>query len=169
MALPLRRAESIKLAEIRIPRIAPATALPQRHFRFRQPFRLLNPNSLSPTVSCLTHCRQFQVIRVIKVQPQISAVNITGNVDQGDTFNVTVNGRSFSYTASAGDVSDPSPVVRQQAIAAAVETSFPTCSGRSGAVADAVLSPAPPSRCVCKAICFPKVSCVALPIASRSM
>ncbi|MDE1146574.1 MAG: flagellin [Azospirillaceae bacterium] len=52
--------------------------------------------------------------------PQVSAVNITGNIDQGDTFNVTVNGRAFSYTASAGDVSNPSPVARQQAVAAAL-------------------------------------------------
>ncbi|MBB6251392.1 flagellin [Nitrospirillum iridis] len=49
--------------------------------------------------------------------PQVSQVNITGNVDQGDTFNVTVNGRSFSYTASAGDVSNASPTIRQQTIA----------------------------------------------------
>ncbi|MEA1652074.1 flagellin [Nitrospirillum sp. BR 11164] len=49
--------------------------------------------------------------------PQVSQVNITGNIDQGDTFNVTINGRTFSYTASAGDVSSPSPTTRQAAIA----------------------------------------------------
>ncbi|TWB20914.1 flagellin-like hook-associated protein FlgL [Nitrospirillum amazonense] len=49
--------------------------------------------------------------------PQISQVNITGNIDEGDTFNVTINGRTFSYTASAGDVSNPSPTTRQAAIA----------------------------------------------------
>ncbi|EGY02746.1 flagellin domain-containing protein [Nitrospirillum viridazoti Y2] len=48
---------------------------------------------------------------------QISQVNITGNIDEGDTFNVTINGRTFSYTASAGDVSNPSPTTRQATIA----------------------------------------------------
>ncbi|WP_044563072.1 flagellin [Azospirillum sp. B4] len=53
---------------------------------------------------------------------QASQVNITGNIDEGDTFNVTVNGRSFSYTASAGDVANPSPTTRQANIAAHLQS-----------------------------------------------
>ncbi|TWB82900.1 flagellin-like hook-associated protein FlgL [Nitrospirillum amazonense] len=49
--------------------------------------------------------------------PQISQVSITGNIEQGDTFTATINGTSFTYTASAGDVSAADTATRQQNIA----------------------------------------------------
>lgn len=54
---------------------------------------------------------------------QVSSVKISGNVDQGDTFSATVNGRTFTYTASAGDVSgsaNAATSTRQNNIAAAL-------------------------------------------------
>ncbi|MCM8733066.1 flagellin [Azospirillum sp. A1-3] len=37
-------------------------------------------------------------------QPQISNVNIGGTIEEGDIFTITVEGQSFSYTATKGDV-----------------------------------------------------------------
>ncbi|PWC87384.1 flagellin, partial [Azospirillum sp. TSO5] len=37
-------------------------------------------------------------------QPQISNVNIGGTIEEGDIFTITVEGQSFSYTATSGDV-----------------------------------------------------------------
>ncbi|QCG98168.1 flagellin [Azospirillum sp. TSA2s] len=37
-------------------------------------------------------------------QPQISNVNISGTIEEGDIFTITVEGQSFSYTATSGDV-----------------------------------------------------------------
>ncbi|MDE1145344.1 MAG: flagellin [Azospirillaceae bacterium] len=52
---------------------------------------------------------------------QKSQVTITGNVDEGDTFTATVNGRTFTYTASAGDVSAADPTTRQASIASGLQ------------------------------------------------
>ncbi|HYC04755.1 MAG TPA: flagellin [Azospirillaceae bacterium] len=48
---------------------------------------------------------------------QQSTVSITGAIEEGDSFTVTVNGRAISYTASASDVVSASPTDRQAAIA----------------------------------------------------
>ena len=37
-------------------------------------------------------------------QAQISKVNISGTIEEGDIFTITVEGQSFSYTATSGDV-----------------------------------------------------------------
>jgi flagellin-like hook-associated protein FlgL len=44
-------------------------------------------------------------------------VSITGAIEEGDSFTVTVNGRAISYTASASDVASANPTDRQAAIA----------------------------------------------------
>ncbi len=36
--------------------------------------------------------------------PQTSGVNVKGTVEEGDIFSITVEGQTFSYTATAGDV-----------------------------------------------------------------
>lgn len=48
---------------------------------------------------------------------QLSTLTITGNVDEGDTFTATVNGRTFTYSASAGDVSATDATSRENAVA----------------------------------------------------
>ncbi|SMF70040.1 Flagellin FlgL [Azospirillum oryzae] len=37
--------------------------------------------------------------------PQVSTVNVSGTIEEGDIFSITVEGQSFSYTATSGDVS----------------------------------------------------------------
>ncbi|KAA0574993.1 flagellin [Azospirillum sp. Sh1] len=37
-------------------------------------------------------------------QAQISTVNVSGTVEEGDIFSITVEGQTFSYTATSGDV-----------------------------------------------------------------
>ncbi|WP_044559806.1 flagellin [Azospirillum sp. B4] len=64
--------------------------------------------------------------------PQKSQLTITGNVDEGDTFTATVNGRTFSYTASAGDVSSTDTTTREKNIAAALRNVVNTGLGSSG-------------------------------------
>ncbi|WP_434617824.1 flagellin [Azospirillum sp. B2RO_4] len=36
---------------------------------------------------------------------QVSTVNVSGTIEEGDIFSITVEGQSFSYTATSGDVS----------------------------------------------------------------
>ncbi|GLR79362.1 flagellin [Azospirillum oryzae] len=36
---------------------------------------------------------------------QVSTVNVSGTIEEGDIFTITVEGQSFSYTATSGDVS----------------------------------------------------------------
>lgn len=67
--------------------------------------------------------------------PQVSSVTISGNIDQGDTFSATVNGRTFTYTASAGDVSgtnNTSTANRENNIAAALSNIVKNALGASG-------------------------------------
>jgi len=48
---------------------------------------------------------------------QISNVTISGDIEEGDSFTVTVNGRAFTYEATAADVSATDQDTRRQAIA----------------------------------------------------
>ncbi|HYC02638.1 MAG TPA: flagellin [Azospirillaceae bacterium] len=52
--------------------------------------------------------------------PQVSTVKITGSIEEGDSFTVTVNGKAISYTASAGDVTSADPVARREAVSNAL-------------------------------------------------
>ncbi|MBP7336414.1 flagellin [Niveispirillum sp.] len=50
-------------------------------------------------------------------QAQVSKVTISGAVEEGDTFTATVNGQSFSYKATADDVTSADPAERRAVIA----------------------------------------------------
>ena len=63
---------------------------------------------------------------------QVSAVNISGNIEAGDTFTVMVNGRNFTYTASAGNVTSADPAARQASVATALRNLVSTGLAASG-------------------------------------
>ncbi|MFV3128566.1 flagellin [Niveispirillum sp. KHB5.9] len=50
-------------------------------------------------------------------QAQVSRVTISGAIEEGDIFTATVNGQSFTYKASADDVTSADPAERREAIA----------------------------------------------------
>ncbi|HYE49119.1 MAG TPA: flagellin, partial [Azospirillaceae bacterium] len=64
--------------------------------------------------------------------PQVSSVSISGAVEEGDTFTVTVNGRAFTYSASAQDVAVDDPQTRRDAIATALQAKVNTALAASG-------------------------------------
>ncbi|MDZ5648703.1 flagellin [Nitrospirillum sp. BR 11828] len=72
---------------------------------------------------------------------QLSTVSITGNVDQGDTFTATVNGTSFSYTASAGDVAAPDAATRQANIAAGLAAKVSSATVAGGSLSTFTVTP----------------------------
>lgn len=63
---------------------------------------------------------------------QVSQVSITGNIEQGDTFTATINGTSFTYTASAGDVAAADSATRQQNIATNLRSVISTAASVAG-------------------------------------
>ncbi|MEA1653102.1 flagellin [Nitrospirillum sp. BR 11164] len=64
--------------------------------------------------------------------PQVSQVSITGNIEQGDTFTATINGTSFTYTASAGDVSAADTATRQKNIATNLKAVISAAAATAG-------------------------------------
>ncbi|MDZ5649245.1 flagellin [Nitrospirillum sp. BR 11828] len=65
---------------------------------------------------------------------QTSTITITGNVDKGDTFTATVNGTSFTYTASAGDVVAADSATREANIAAGLAAKITTATAAGGSL-----------------------------------
>jgi len=67
---------------------------------------------------------------------QVSQVTISGDIEEGDTFSITVNGRAYTYEATAADVASTSQDDRRNAIAtglnAALNADLP--SNGSGAM-----------------------------------
>ncbi|MBY6265788.1 flagellin [Azospirillum sp. 412522] len=64
---------------------------------------------------------------------QVSTVNVSGTIEEGDIFSITVEGQTFSYTATKGDVA-----VGQNAavnIATNLQTSISTAIGAGGRLA----------------------------------
>ncbi|MEA1673743.1 flagellin [Nitrospirillum sp. BR 11163] len=73
--------------------------------------------------------------------PQKSTISITGNVDQGDTFTATVNGTSFTYTASAGDVAAPDAATREANIAAGLAGRISAATAAGGSLSSFTVTP----------------------------
>jgi len=69
--------------------------------------------------------------------PQTSQVAISGQIEEGDSFTVTVNGRAFTYTATSADASSDDLVARREAVATALAAQVTTALSASGFAIDA--------------------------------
>ncbi|BAI72362.1 flagellin domain protein [Azospirillum sp. B510] len=63
---------------------------------------------------------------------QVSTVNVSGTVEAGDIFTVTVQGQTFSYTATSGDVATGQNAAKNVAnqLKASISTAISSASGR---------------------------------------
>ncbi len=60
---------------------------------------------------------------------QVSTVTIEGDIEEGDTFELTVGGTKFSYTATSSDVSSVDQADRRDAIATGLRTALNDATG----------------------------------------